>query len=116
MFGVPVAAHAEEVADIVHGADESTIKWYINQDGFDRIRTGMACGSCLEPFPAPPNLRNTKVWRDHAHHYSGIRTTDELMALVAKGRCPICQSEVSSDMVNATHRGRDEFEPEDGAY
>jgi hypothetical protein len=116
MFGVPVTAHAEETADVVHGADESTLKWYISQDGFDQIRLGMVCGSCLEPFPAAPEARNAKVWRDHAHHYAGIRSAEELMALVTKGRCPVCQSEVSMEMTNATHRGKDEFEPEDGAY
>jgi len=116
MIGVPITAHAEETADIVHGEDQSTIKWYIDQEGFDRIRAGMACSHCLEPFPAPPSIRTTAVWREHAHHYSGIRTKDELLDLVVKGRCPICKSEVSNEMVEVSHRGKDKFAPTEGAY
>jgi len=116
MSATPIIAHAEEVADLVHGGEESTIKWYLSQEGFDRIRAGMACGNCLEPFPAPPSIRTTAVWREHAHLYSGIRTKDELLDLVVKGRCPVCKCEVSNEMVEATHRGKDEFEPTDGAY
>lgn len=112
----PIIAHAEETADLVHGEDQSTIKWYINQEGLDRIRAGMACNNCLEPFPAPPSIRTTSIWRDYAHHYSGIRTKDELLALVAKGCCPVCKNEISSEMVEVTHRGTDEFAPTEGAY
>ncbi|CAB4171895.1 hypothetical protein UFOVP929_28 [uncultured Caudovirales phage] len=116
MSGVPIIAHAEETADLVHGEEQSTIKWYLDQEGFDRIRAGMACGNCLEPFPAPPSIRTTSIWRDHAHEYSGIRTKDELLDLVLKGRCPICKSEVSSEMVEVNHRGVDPFAPTEGAY
>lgn len=112
MFGVPLKAHGEEVPDLSAPGDESTIKWFIDQDGVDRISAGLACPSCLEPFPAPVGIKNTKVWRDHAHHYSKIRTKDELLALVAKDRCPVCQYEASAEMFAATHKGRDPFEPE----
>lgn len=111
-FGVPIKAHGEEIADLVAPGEESTIAWYIDDDGFDRIRLGLACSNCLEPFPAPVGLANTSVWRDHAHHYSGIRTKDELLSLVAKNLCPVCQSENSNEMTGATHKGRDPHEPE----
>ena len=116
MIGVPIIADAEETADIVHGEDQSTIKWYVSQEGFDRIRAGMACTNCLEPFPAPPSIRTTAIWRDNAHHYSGLRTKDELLDLVIKGRCPICKNEVSNEMVEVSHRGVDPFAPTEGAY
>lgn len=112
MFGVPVTAHGEEVSDLAAPGEESTIKWYIDQDGVDRIAAGMACANCLEPFPAKPDIKNTKVWRDHAHHYSKIRTKDELLALVAKGQCPVCKFEVSTEMFNTTHQGKDPFAPQ----
>lgn len=112
MFGVPVNAHAEEVQDLAAPGDDSTIKWFIGQDGIDRIAAGLVCGSCLEPFPAPPDIKNTKVWRDHAHHYAKLRTKDELLALVVKNKCPVCQSEVSTEMFAVTHKGADPFEPE----
>lgn len=112
MFGVPVKAHAEEIADFVGPGEESTIAWYVDEEGLDRIRAGLVCSNCLEPFPAPPNLANTHIWRDHSHHYAKIRTEDELLSMVARGVCPICQTEVSHEMFGLTHKGRDAFEPE----
>jgi hypothetical protein len=112
MFGVPVKAHGEETSDFAAPGDESTIKWYIDQDGVDRIKDGMVCSSCLEPFPAPPNIANTKIWREHSHHYSRLRTEDELLSLVARNACPICRTEVSVEMFALTHKGRDPHEPE----
>lgn len=112
MFGVPVKAHAEETSDFAAPGDESTIKWYLDAEAVDRIRHGMVCSSCLEPFPAPPSIENVKIWRDHAHHYSGLRSKDELLSLVSRGACPVCRTEVSLEMFALTHKGRDPYEPE----
>lgn len=112
MFGVAINAHAEEVQELSANGDQSTIKWYIGKEAADLIAACMACPSCLEPFPAPPDPKNLKIWRDHAHHYAGLRTPDELIKIVKEKRCPICKYEVSPEMFAATHRGKDPFEPE----
>ncbi len=117
MIGVPVQAHGEETLDFVAPGEESTIKWYLNDEAFDRIRSGMVCPNCLEPFPARLGVANTSAWREHAHLYSKIRTKDELLTLVAQERCPVCSTEVSHEMLNLTHRGADPFDPTlNGSY
>ncbi len=107
----PVIAQAEEAADLSAPGEESTIKWYIGEETFDRIAMGMVCSNCLEPFPAPPSIRNTSRWREQAHEYAGLRTPDEVMSIISRGQCPVCQTEVSTEMTSVMHRGADPFAP-----
>ena len=111
----PIQAHAEETYDLESGEPRRSIMWYLHGDNqlddADRLARGLACGVCLSVFPDRPAMENIRAFRVIANEWEPMRTRDEVLTIVAQGRCPTCKSEVSVEMHNAMHRGLDPFRP-----
>ena len=111
----PITAHAEEGIGPYAGEPQRIIKWYIDGphqfEDADRLAKGYACGECLAVFPAPPRIENTSTWRQYAQEWVPLRTIEEVLSLVAQGRCPTCKSEVSNEMHALSFQGMDPHAP-----
>jgi hypothetical protein len=111
----PIQAHAEETYDYTWGEPQRSIMWYLHgphqEEDAARLAQGLACGVCLSVFPARPSLENSQAWRDISHEWGPVRDRDEVMSLVAQGKCPTCASEVRDEMHEVMHRGLDPHRP-----
>lgn len=78
-----------EVKDF-DGMEQSGIFWNVQeQDDFDRIRNGLACGNCLTPFPARPD-KATEFMFKGAMKWPEPGGEVAALSKVREGRCPIC--------------------------
>lgn len=111
----PIQAHAEETYDLESGEPKRSINWYLHgkhqQDDAERLAKGLACGVCLQVFPARPCMENMRDFRLISNLWEPMRTRDEVLKMVAQGLCPTCASEVSSRMHELMHRGLDPHRP-----
>ena len=109
----PVSAHAEESTGFTHGEFQRAITWYIDGEhqfeDAERMRKGLVCTECLSTFPAAPDKRNLSTWKKYADEWSGLRSREDVLQLVATNRCPTCSAQVASEMFALSYKGIDPY-------
>jgi hypothetical protein len=105
----PIIAHPEEVSGQFSRPGERALLWYVTIEDRERIRRLMACASCLQVFPAPPEKRNLHIFRAEGvtRMFTAARSPEEVEALISAGKCPACQTEVSQEMLRLMDVGDD---------
>lgn len=74
-----------------------SIRWLVDDEGLGRIERLEACPFCLTGFPAPPRPDTWSIWK--TSDFGWLHSLADSKALVRQGRCPICKSEISSEML-----------------
>ena len=99
----PVAAHAEETywvepaEDGTQGQPRRSIRWHLSEEGYGRVRRMEACHQCLTGFPAQPRKGTWRIWKTSGFGF--LHSLEDSRKLIEAGRCPICKSEISPEML-----------------
>lgn len=104
----PVNAVAEETYDL--GADKGRrdVRWIIDgPEQFEvlrRLAEGTVCSECMETMPAKPSPGTVSRFRE-VYADKPEPTRSRWLGRVMQGCCPVCGSEVSTEMFEAQYRG-----------
>lgn len=94
----PILAHTEEVSGQFSRPGERALLHYLSDEDYARCKAGMACQSCLTPFPAPPAPENMREWKPILHRWLPMLTQQEVKARLMRRHCPTCNSEVRPEV------------------
>lgn len=105
----PIIAGVEECYDdTVEKTGRRSVRWILKDnkqfDHLARLANGTVCEHCLEPMPAKPGPESVKRFAEVYDKPTGsvvLPWRERVMA----GCCPVCGSEVSTEMFEAMHEG-----------
>lgn len=105
----PVIAKVEECYDdTVERTGKRSYRWILHDakqfEHLRRLAAGTICGNCLESFPEKPCSASVKRFEEIYGGRGGpvvLPWRDRVMS----GCCPVCGSEVSTEMFEAMHQG-----------
>lgn len=105
----PIRAHHEETYWLGPMGDvERGNRWFVDQDGYERITGGMACLHCLTPFPAPVGEVFLSFWKTAEFRFPFGQ--EEALKLIAQERCPICRCDQDREtQITKPHKFGDEI-------
>lgn len=106
----PMKARSEEVT-FMGGPDENEksehrlrIRWHLDQESYDRIFSMNACWNCITAFPARPMELTLGIWRRSG--FVHVRPKVVAERLIREGKCPVCASEISPEMLAIHDEGQ----------
>ena len=104
----PVYAVAEETHDLGRDKGRREVRWIVDgPDQFSvlrRLSEGTVCVECMETMPARPGPGTVSRFRE-VYGDKPEPTKSTWLPRVMSGCCPVCGSEVSTEMFEAMYRG-----------